>query len=91
MESPALLPSPSFKQDLEGFHTSCIHPTSKVLHINNLIRNSGGTANKAQPSPNQPGASQGRNLGDVPCCLHRPCPLSVRSLRKWLRKLLRSH
>lgn len=47
MESPALLPTHSFKRDLEGFHSSCLHPTSKPLHINNLIRNSGCTANKA--------------------------------------------
>lgn len=72
MESPAPRPAPSFQQGLEGFRASCIHPASKVLHTNNVIRNSGGTANKAQPSPNQPGASQGRNLGDIPAAFTVP-------------------
>lgn len=41
MESPAPLPTHSLKRDLEGFHSSCLHLTSKALHIINLIRNSG--------------------------------------------------
>lgn len=47
MESPALLLTHSFEQDLEGFHFSCLHPISKAFQLNNLIRNSGGAANKA--------------------------------------------
>lgn len=77
MESPALLPTHSFQQDLEGFHSSCLHRISKAFQLNNLIRNSGGTANKAWPSPNRPRAPQGRNVGGIPSCPHRPCPFSA--------------
>lgn len=85
---PCSTPHPQLQA---GFGEISLLMHSSHFHISNLIRNSGCTANKASPSPNQPRASQGRNLGGSPGCPHRPCPFSACSLRKWPRKLLRSH